>query len=148
MQFSSTAVALLGLLLAGWTFVSAWLALGALNRDRASRGARANARRLTRLLDESPAIPMIVRPDGRIEAPDRLAAWLGLDRLPVFLSELGGEVQGLPAEELESLREAVRRAQKTATPFSHLVHPRGSPRTLAVRGQMADPKLAATGAAA
>ena len=128
MQLSSTAVALLGLLLAAWTFVTAWMVLGALNRDRASRASRSNARRMTRLLDDSPAIPMIVRPDGRIEAPDRLAAWLGLDRLPGFLSELGGETDGLPQKELDALREAVRRAQKTAAPFSHLMHPRGSPR--------------------
>ncbi len=70
---------LLGLLLAGWTFGAMWLVLAAQNRARAgARRTRSTARRLTRMIDDSPAVPLLVKADGKIEGPERLAAWLGL----------------------------------------------------------------------
>lgn len=147
MQLSSTAMALLGLLLAAWTFGAAWLSLSALSRARQSRNARATARRLGKLVDDSPAIPLLVRPDGRIEGPQRLAAWLGLPALPSFLTELSSDGGGLEPAELERLREAVRRTHKTAAPFSILINPHGSGKSLAVRGQLADPAVATNGSA-
>src|SRR5690606_32696889 len=94
-----------------------------------------------------PAVPLLVRADGKIEGPERLAAWLGLGRLPGFLSELEGEDAGLSAEDLEQLRDAVRKTQKTASPFRMVISPRGSNKSLAVRGQLADPAIAQGGAA-
>ena len=45
------------------------------------------------------AIPLLVRADGRIEAPERLAGWLGLDHLPGYLTDLAGaEGRGLSSE--------------------------------------------------
>src|SRR5687768_3484218 len=151
MELSSTALVLLGLLLAGWTFGAVWLVLAAQGRARQARSARSTARRLTRMIEDSPAIPLLVKADGKIEGPDRLAAWLGLDTLPGFLSELdhsgpGGEA-GLSAEDLDQLRDAVRKTQKTASPFSMVVSPRGSGKSLAVRGHLADPAIAQGGAA-
>lgn len=137
-------MALLGLMLAAWTFGAVWLVVGSLQRARAARQARNAVRRLSRMIDDAPAIPLLVRPDGRIEGPDRLARWLGLDSLPAYLSELDG---GLAEEDLKHLREAVRRTQKTAAPFSMVVTPRGSTKSLAVRGQLADPAVASGGAA-
>lgn len=147
MQLSSTAMAILGLLLAAWTFGAAWVALSSLGGARQSRAARANARRLSRLVDDSPAIPLLVRPDGRIEGPQRLAAWLGLSELPAFLSELGTGDAGVDTAELERLREAVRRTHKTAATFSMLVSPKASGKSLAVRGHLADPAVATNGSA-
>lgn len=147
MQLSSTAMAILGLLLAAWTFAAAWVALSSLAGTRQSRAARANARRLSRLVDDSPAIPLLVRPDGRIEGPQRLAAWLGLSELPAFLSELGTGDAGVDTAELDRLREAVRRTHKTAATFSMLVSPKGSGKSLAVRGHLADPAVATNGSA-
>lgn len=147
MELTPSALALLGLLLAGWTFGAVWLVLAAQKRARQARTAKSTARRLNRMIDDSPAIPMIVRGDGRIEGPDRLSAWLGLDHLPGFLSELDGGIAGLASEDLEQLREAVRRTQKTAAPFRMVITPRGSEKSLAVRGQQADPAVAPNGAA-
>jgi len=147
MELSSTALVLLGLLLAGWTFGAVWLVLAAQGRARQARGARNTARRLTRMIEDSPAIPLLVKADGKIEGPDRLAAWLGLDTLPGFLSELDTGEAGLSAEDLEQLRDAVRKTQKTASPFSMVVSPRGSRKSLAVRGHLADPVVAPNGAA-
>ena len=82
MQFSPVTLAILGLLLAAWTFAAAWLALAASSKARQARAARSTARRLARMMDDSPAVPLIVRADLKIEGPDKLAGWLGLDRLP------------------------------------------------------------------
>lgn len=147
MELSPVALVLLGLLLAGWTFGAVWLVLAAQNRARQAHAARGTARRLSRMIEASPAMPLVVRSDGRIEGPERLAAWLGLPALPGYLSELDGGEVGLSTEELEQLSEAVRKTQKTAAPFRMSVNPRGSAKNLAVRGQLADPAVAPSGAA-
>lgn len=150
MELTPVALVLIGLLLAAWTFGAAWIALSARRRERQGRSARAAVRRLSRMIDSAPALPLLVRADGRIEGPERLAAWLGLDRLPDFLSELGGDGDGagLAPAELEALREAVRRTQKTAAPFALEVGAGGAgQRRLALRGQLADPAIAPNAAA-
>ena len=147
MELSSIELVLLGLLLAGWTFGAMWLVLAAQGRARQAKVARSTARRLTRMIDDSPAVPMLVKADGKIEGPERLAGWLGLDKLPGFLTELDAGEAGLTAEDLEQLRDCVRRTQKTAAPFAMEVTPRGSSKSLALRGHLADPAVAAGGAA-
>ncbi|TIX52031.1 PAS domain-containing sensor histidine kinase [Alteraurantiacibacter aquimixticola] len=147
MELSPSAMALVGLLLAGWTFGAVWVVIAAQKRARQARAARSAARRLGRMIDDSPAIPMLVRGDGRIEGPERLAAWLGLSRMPGFVSELNSGDAGLIEEDLEQLREAIRRTQKTAAPFRMVITPRGSTKSLALRGQQADPAVAPPGSA-
>tara|TARA_A100001391_G_scaffold48774_6_gene29103 strand:+ start:18082 stop:20424 length:2343 start_codon:yes stop_codon:yes gene_type:complete len=147
MELTPLAAALLGLLLASWTGLAAWMTWRARARERAARSALVKSRRLTRMIEESPAVPMLVRADGRIEGPDRLAAWLGLDHLPEYLSELDSGTGGLAPRELDRLREALRRTHKTAAPFSLALHPHGSSRSLAVSGSLADPAVASGGAA-
>lgn len=147
MELTPSALALLGLLLAGWTFGAVWLVLAAQKRARQARAAKSAARRLNRMIEDSPAIPLLVRGDGRIEGPDRLGSWLGLEKLPGFLSELDGGKTGLDSDTLDQLREAVRRTQKTAAPFRMVVTPRGSQKSLAVRGQQADSAVAPPGSA-
>ena len=144
---SPTALVLLGLLLAGWTALAAWLALAAQNKVAQAKAARGTVRRLSRIIDDSPAVPLLVRSDGRIEGPDRLAGWLGLPALPGYLSELDAGDSGIAAGDLAELRDAVRRAQKTGSPFSTVIVPVGSSRSLAVRGHHADPIVASGGAA-
>jgi len=147
MELTTTAALMLGLVLAGWTFAAAALALAARDRARQAKTSRAAVRRLARMIEHSPAIPLLVRGDGAIEGSPRLAAWLGLDALPEFLSELRTPDAGLEAEELERLRQAVRRTLKTAAPFRMHVTPRGSRRSLAVCGQFAERLVAPQGAA-
>ncbi|HNN56607.1 MAG TPA: PAS-domain containing protein, partial [Novosphingobium sp.] len=152
MTLSPSVLALLGLLLAGWTVAAAWAIVAARHRERRAEAGQRQARRLARMVDESPALPLLVRADGRIEAPQRLANWLGLDAVPQFLTELdGGRIDGggggLTAEQLEELSQAVRRCQRTANPFRLVVTPRGSKRSLALRGHLADPQVSPGGAA-
>ena len=147
MELSPTALALLGLLLGAWTLGAIWFVWDSLNRARAAKSARSQVRRLSKMIDDAPAIPLLVKSDGKIEGPDRLAGWLGLGAMPNFLSELDGGSVGLSEYDLEQLTEAVRRTQKTAAPFRMIVTPRGSEKSLAVRGQLANSAVASGGAA-
>jgi signal transduction histidine kinase len=150
MEISSTALAILGLLLAAWTIGAALLMVRASGRVRRFEATKTSLLRMNRLLDEAPAIPLLVRADGRIEAPERLSGWLGLDKVPNFLSELddGGESgRGLSKSQLDQLSEAIRTTQKTAKPFRLAITPEGSSRSLALRGSLADPQVSPGGAA-
>src|SRR5918992_2979573 len=109
MILSPPMLVVIGLLLAAWTVAAGWVFLVASAKERRVENVQRNARRLARMVDESPALPLLVRADGRIEAPQRLANWLGLDGLPQYLSELDAGDRGLTGEQLAELTEAVRR---------------------------------------
>lgn len=148
MEISATALALIGLLLAVWTAAAAWLMMRASARVQRAEAGNRTATRLSRMIEEAPAIPLLVRTDGRIEAPERLARWLGLERMPGYLSELeGNEQSGLTETQVEQLTTAVRRTQRTAAPFRLSLTPPGTKRALAMRGALADPQVSPTGAA-
>jgi len=148
MDLGSTALALLGLLLAAWTAGAAWLMIAAGARSRGADTARRTAKRLNRLLDESPAAALLVRSDGRLEGSERLAHWLGFEELPQFLSELSRHPdRGLTEEQLDDLTSRVRLAQKSAKPFRMAITLPGSARSLALRGSLADPQVSPGGAA-
>ncbi len=148
MELTPVALALIGLVLAAWTVGAALLMIKAAASARRFEAVRKATRRLNRMLDEAPAIPLLVRVDGKIEAPERLAGWLGLDSLPQFLSELdAGDGRGLSASQLDELTQAVRITQKTAAPFQFSLTPQGSSRSLALRGSLADPQVSPGGAA-
>ncbi|TYC86912.1 PAS domain-containing sensor histidine kinase [Novosphingobium sp. BW1] len=136
-----------GILLAAWTLAAAWAILVARRRQKRAEMQLRSARRLARMIEESPALPLLVRSDGRIEASPRLAQWLGLDSVPQYLTELDTGERGLPADKLTELAEAVRRTQKTASPFRLAATPRNSSRSLALRGHLADPQVSPGGAA-
>lgn len=148
MEFSPFALIAIGLLLSVWTVAAAWMMIAASSKSRKAEGSRKAARRMARMIDEAPAIPLIVRTDGRIEGSDRLAGWLGLEHLPDYLTELdAGGGKGLSSDQLAELNQNVRRAQKTAAPFRMALTPPGSQRSLALRGVLADPQVSPGGAA-
>jgi signal transduction histidine kinase len=150
-MLDQTAFVLIGLLLAAWTLAALGAMVSARAREKRAEGVQRHARRLSRMVDESPALPLLVRSDGKIEAPPKLARWLGLDAMPQYLSELDGggddAAGGLTSEQLAELSEAVRRTQKSAAPFRMVATPRGSKRSLALRGHLADPQVSPGGAA-
>jgi signal transduction histidine kinase len=148
MEMSLFALAMLGLLLAVWTVAAAVFVMRANQKVQRHDAMRKSLMRTNRLLDEAPAVPLLVRADGKIEAPDRLAGWLGLDEVPQFLSELdGGAGVGLSAGQLEQLSTAISTTQKSASPFRMAITPEGSSRSLALRGSLADPQVSPGGAA-
>lgn len=147
MILTQTALALIGLLIGAWTVAAGIAILAGQRRAQRAEQSQRNARRVSRMLDESPALPLLVRADGRIEGHSRLAGWFGLNAMPAFLSELDAGDRGLPAEQLETLTQHVRTAQRTGAPFQMTVVPRGSSRNLALRGHLADPQISPGGAA-
>jgi signal transduction histidine kinase len=155
MFLNQAAWAMIGVLLAAWSVAAAWAVLAARGRQRRADASARLARRLGRMIDDAPALPMVVRADGRIEGPARLAGWFGFDAMPGYLSELetsaNGSDRGLDEYQLSLLSDAVRRTQKTAAPFLlTLSLPRtGSEagRALGVRGHLADPQISPGGAA-
>ena len=147
-DFSPAFLVVAGLVLALWTAGAGWAMLRASARAAQGDGSRKAARRLARMIEDAPAIPLLVRADGRIEAPERLAGWLGLERLPPYLTELAGaEGRGLSRDQVEQIAAAVKRTQKTAAPFAFSITPPGSRRGLALRGMLADPAVSPSGSA-
>ena len=147
MIVSQSALVILGLLLAAWSAVAAWVVLSSQSRVRRSEANQRLARRLSRMVEEAPALPLLVRADGRIEGPSRLAGWLGLDAMPGYLSELDAGDVGLDEVQLSQLGDAVRKTQKTGAPFQLALTARGGKKTLGVRGHLADPQVSPGGAA-
>ncbi len=152
MMLSPNAQVLLGLLVSMWTLLAAFAVVSAQRRQRRAESALRNARRLARMVDEAPAVPILVRSDGRIEAPRRLAHWLGLEGIPQYLSELSvekpdGGITGLSSVQLGELGEAIRTTQKSATPFRMALSPPGTRFSLALHGHLADPQISPGGAA-
>lgn len=125
--------AVLALLLIGGTWMLfAGLRIRAEGREAADRDAR-----LAALVAGSPSQAMLVRADGRVEVPRRLADWLGLELLPRELSDLAGIENGLVAADATVLSEHVFAAQRAGQPFSLSVRAQGSERTLLVIGERA-----------
>ena len=96
MELSPPALIVIALVLAAWTIAAAVLVLRASAKTNRAKALQTSLRRMQHLVDVAPAIPLLVRTDGRIEAPERLARWLGLEQIPAYLSELeGGAAAGL-----------------------------------------------------
>ena len=107
-------------------------------RARAAAGATAaDNEKLAALLASAPALAMVVRPDGRLDLPDRLADWIGLTASPRFLAEMVTPGAGLTSEDAQTLNDAITAAQKAGEPFAMAIRPQGSSRTLTVQGQRA-----------
>ena len=82
------ALALAAMMLAIWLGASIWAVRAGLVTRLKAKAAQKQLDDMADLLHSAPAIPVIVRPDGRMEAPERFASWLGIDTVPAFVSEL------------------------------------------------------------
>jgi signal transduction histidine kinase len=132
---------LIAMLMALWLVIAIWATLVGLRRASAARAAEADVARYIALLGGSPTIPMIVAPDGRIEASERLADWLGLKRLPQRITDLSAGDAGLVPADAEALAKEVAAAQRASRPFAKRLHVVGSDRVLFVRGRPAGETL-------
>ncbi|MEM6858661.1 MAG: PAS-domain containing protein [Pseudomonadota bacterium] len=146
MEITPLAAAIIGLVLAAWTVIAAALVWRSQVKVARAKALQTSLGRMQSLLDAAPAIPMLVRVDGRIEAPERLARWLGFPQMPKYLSELSRD-DGLTPAQVEALSEKVRLTQKSAAPFQMSVTLPGSKRALALHGVLADPQVSPGGAA-
>lgn len=138
---------ILGLILAAWLAAAAWaLWSGLAMKNKAERTLRQSGR-LGRLLETSPALPLLIRSDGKLEASQRLMHWLGFDHLPAHISELHTNDAGMSREDLEGLTQDVNLAQKTGNSFTRAIKVAGSDKALLIRGGLADQKIAPNGSA-
>ena len=117
-----------------WLAVAVALSLVAARRialaERVLSAARANAK----LLDISPARPLLVRSDGRIETDQHLLRDLGLKSRPKRLADLHAEGGGLVAEDLDEISRAIDAAATSASRLHAKVRLVGSSRVFEVRG--------------
>ncbi|MDB5704628.1 MAG: histidine kinase, partial [Sphingomonas bacterium] len=132
---------MLAVLTAGACFA---LYAGFRSRRDAAATLAANAR-LEALIGSAPALAMVVRADGRLELPDRLADWLGLSPSPRYLDDLAGRDGGLTPDDARAIAADVAAAQKAGRPFSRAVRARGSSRALMIKGNRAPRDLQAPG---
>ena len=123
------------LALAGlWLAVAAALLVVAARRMRQANALIASASSLSTLLDLTPARPLVVRPDGSVQADRRLVRELRLEGDPASWNELAGSEGGLDPRDLESLRERIQAAALTGSPIDEQVRAVGSDRVFEVRG--------------
>ncbi|MFC4291991.1 PAS-domain containing protein [Sphingorhabdus arenilitoris] len=140
--------AIIGLLLAVWLVVATvaiWYGLSL--RRKAAKSLRQTAR-LGRLLETAPAVPVVVRGDGRIEASDRFSRLLGLGNTAQILADLSGDDQcGLLPDDYADLDGKIRETQRTGSSFTQALRIAGSDRRMLVIGGIADPVIYPNGAA-
>jgi signal transduction histidine kinase/PAS domain-containing protein len=148
METGGISMALIGLLLAAW-MVAATVAIwtGLSMRRQAQKTLRQTAR-LGRLLETAPAIPVIVRGDGKLEASDRLYRQLGLDGPVTQMTDIVALLgQGEAGECWRSLDDLVRETQRTGKKFVQRLTLAGSDSRLMVVGDVADGQIYPNGAA-
>jgi signal transduction histidine kinase/PAS domain-containing protein len=127
----SVVVVALGLL---WLIVAAAISIIAARRFRLAESVLEAARANATLLALTPARPLLVRPDQKIEADAQLLRDLGLRTQPRVLSDLVGNDSGIAPDDLDLLRADVETARMSAGRVSRRLRAHGSPRVFDVRG--------------
>lgn len=145
LTLSPVAMMLIGVILALWLVAGVWAVQSGLRMRREGAHAHAQADRLGTLLQSAPALPVMIAADGRVETPERLANWLGRERVPAFASELTAEDGGLRPQDAALLATDIAAAQRAGKSFSRAVSAVGSQRSLLVRGAPAGPSMGAPG---
>lgn len=145
---STLTLPLIGLFAALWMAGAAWAIWRGMDMQARARKSLKATSRLTRLVDGAPAIPVIIRADGRLDAAERFGRWLGLNEQPRALADLyGGPGHGLSEEALKALIADVRHAQKGGGSFKRALDIQGSNKQLMAIGGLADGELYPNGAA-
>jgi len=139
------AAVIAGAVLALLIGAAGWMMYLGIRARRDVAGTLAANARLEALIGSSPALAMVVRADGRLELPDRLADWFGLSPPPRYLDDLAGRDAGLTAEDARALAVDIAAAQKAGQPFARAVRAQGSSRALMIRGARAARDLQAPG---
>jgi hypothetical protein len=117
MDISPLSLVLIALVLAAWAVGASLVVLRANRSVKRAKAARTSLKRMQTLLDVAPALPLLVRVDGRIEAPDKLARLLGLAAMPQYLSELAApratqKLAGSPPDSSSSYGQKSRSPRK------------------------------------
>jgi hypothetical protein len=140
-------LALIGAGLALWVAVAGWAIVRGVTMQRRAAHAQRRAMQLTALLDGSPALPLIVRSDGRMEGPGGIASFFGLEALPVTIDQLDPDATGISAHDLAAFVDQARAAQRTGKAFDMTLRSADARRALLVRGMPAPAQVAPAGSA-
>ncbi len=136
--FTGTSIAIAGLAVL-WVAIAAAIAIMAARRFRMAEAVLSVARTSASLLEASPARPLVVRPDNRIEVDPRLLRELGLAGSPARLDGLAAKNSGIDRDDLEALAGDVAAARVSAQRLVRAVRTHGSERVFEVRGGPAPP---------
>jgi len=117
-----------------WVGIAAAVAVAAARRFRLAESVLEAARTQAALLEQSPSRPLLIRPDQKVEADDRLVRDLGLKTKPKSISDLTADGLGIVGEDFELLRAEVDAAQMSAGRIARRVRASGSGRMFEVRG--------------
>lgn len=143
----SLKTALIGLLLAGWLVGASIAIWKGLSMQRKARASLRQTSRLSRLIETAPAVPAIVRADGKLEASDRFFRRLGLDRPIATISELVVEFAVEDAQaDWQNLAELVRETQRTGKVLTQRLRITGSEKRFLAKTILADSKIYPNGA--
>jgi signal transduction histidine kinase/PAS domain-containing protein len=127
----AVAIAVLALL---WLAVAIALAIVAARRVRLAQAVLGAARTSAALLEATPARPLLVRPDHRVEVDSQLQRDLGLSRTPTRLLDLTADAGGLEADDLHVLTADIEAAQLSGQRLARSVRAQASGRVFEVRG--------------
>ena len=111
-----------------WLALAVFIAVRAARRMNLAEQVLETARATSALLERTPARPLLVRPDDRVEADERLVRDLGLGSPPARFNDLCGNDSGLLSADLAILREEIETARVSAGSVSCKVGANGSPR--------------------
>jgi signal transduction histidine kinase len=128
---TTTAIVALALL---WLGVAIAIAVIAARRFRLAQAVLGAARSSAALLERTPARPLLVSPDHRVEVDSQLLRDLGLLRAPTRLSNLAADSGGIEPDDLQLLTADIEAAQLSAQRVARTVRARGSGRVFEVRG--------------
>lgn len=148
MQGGSLTFALIGLLFGAWLIAAGYAIWTGLKMRRRAQATTRQTTKLSRLMETGPAVPVIVRADGKLEASDKFCRMFGLDRLPPTMNELLAALAlGDAQEDWQNLSALVRETQRTGKPGSCKLALVGSERRFMARVSLADAQIYPNGAA-
>ncbi|WP_118857298.1 PAS domain-containing sensor histidine kinase [Sphingomonas mesophila] len=128
---------IVAILAAFWVAIAAVLMIVAGRRVARAAALADSARSVSALLRALPARPLLVHPDGRIEADRLLQRDLGLDSLPTDLDALAQDGGGLERDDLAALIGDIQSAALGGAPVARQARIAGSSRVVEVRGGLA-----------
>ncbi|WP_267386409.1 PAS domain-containing sensor histidine kinase [Sphingomonas sp. GC_Shp_3] len=143
---STLELVLSGVVLAALIVATTWALFVGLRARRDAAEALDQNVRLAALLKSSPALVVVVRADGRLDASERLGEWLGLATTPRYVADLAGDgTAGFGPADARGLADDIAAAQKSGRGFTRSVQAQGAARALLIRGAKAAGDLRAPG---
>jgi signal transduction histidine kinase len=136
---ATQALALTGLATGLWLAVALWATLRARRLSALAAASLGSGARAEALLAAGPAMPLMVAPNGAIEAGGRLAGALGFEAPPPTLEAL---LEGLELADAAALRHDIAAAGGAGGRFVRALRPVGATRILRIEGMPAPPPCA------